>query len=254
MKTLGKILFLVGIISMVGVFAVMLYVFLLRPTSEWSVMGEILPALSVVAVVGLFVGSLLQTAGKKIKNGFTTIGTIVEIHPTGTTINDQPEVVLRVSFLTQSGQSVTATAKTVIILTNLPLFQPGGQIPLSYNPNRPEEISFDVQIDQMNLQDIFNQTRVAQGVTTTESLQIAKDGVEAQGVILWTQPTGKIVNGNAELDIKVKVTKTDGSAYDAALTRPIEQRYLPKLQPGCVVKVFYLPENEQKITIGVSAG
>lgn len=73
---------------------------------------------------------------------------------------------------------------------------------------------------------------------------------QAQGVVLSSRPTGNIINGEGEMILNLKVTRPDGSAWETTVTKPVPHGSLSFTQPGSVVHVYYLPDNEQDIVIG----
>lgn len=62
-------------------------------------------------------------------------------------------------------------------------------------------------------------------------------------------PTGKIIKGNPELTLTLRVTKADGEQYDAEITRVMLAESAEKLNVGKVVDVLYLPQDPQSIVI-----
>ena len=53
-------------------------------------------------------------------------------------------IVLKVRFMTQDGQEITAAYRTVIAITDLALFQIGMNLPVQYNPQNPQKIVVDL--------------------------------------------------------------------------------------------------------------
>jgi hypothetical protein len=204
----------------------------------------------------LLIGSTILSAfsghSKKLKHGPLVFGTIVSVNRTGMLVNHQPQVDITVQFSIIDGQPLTGSDRRVVPLTELAQIQPGAMVPLRYNPEKPAEIMIDTQTDQATLQEGYNQWRVRQGLATQESMDIAKQGVRAHGVILAMQPTGRIVQGHAEIRFEIKVTRPNGSMFEAECTKVWESQHVPKVQPGCVVDIYYMPYNEQKVTMGVS--
>ncbi|MCL2091615.1 MAG: DUF3592 domain-containing protein [Micrococcales bacterium] len=214
-------------------------------------------AMLVVAVILITVSSLgkaFRRHGANVKTGPLVIGTVVETEQTGLRINDQPQLEVTLQFTTVDGRQVTASDHKVIPLHQLALVQPGASLPLRYDPQNPEKIMIETSADQAALQQAYDAQRLASGEVTQESLYIARNGVRAQGVVLSTQPTGNIVGGCGEMLLHVRVAGSQhGDSYDTTVTKAIPQNVLHRVQPGSVIEVYYIPGNEQNITIAVPA-
>ena len=96
------------------------------------------------------------------------------------------------------------------------------------------------------------------GTTTQEALNVANNPnrVNAQGIILSAQPTGRIVNGLTEMALRIMVTRPDmdGTRYEATITKNVPQAVLPQLAVGSIVQVTYVPTDEQNIALSLNAG
>ncbi|MCL2760039.1 MAG: DUF3592 domain-containing protein [Desulfuromonadales bacterium] len=156
--------------------------------------------------------------------------------------------------------------------------QKGMDVPVRYNPKKPKQFMLDTESSpilfkedlteqgQANVQSMtINQGQVQmnfdpmqlqaqmmnEGVTTQAAMDIRNTGVQAKGVVLSAQPTGNIVGNNGEIELKIEVTRPDGSQYEATVRKAIPAVALPYVQAGRVIQVFYKPEDEQNITIGL---
>ena len=186
------------------------------------------------------------------------IGTLNSIQQTGMFVNEQPQCLLTIPFTTLQGQRVTGTVKKVLALTQLASFQPGLALPLRYNPAQPDKIALALDADPNELQQAQAQYGLAMGTTTQEALNVANNPnrVNAQGIILSAQPTGRIVNGLTEMALRIMVTRPDmdGTRYEATITKNVPQAVLPQLAVGSIVQVTYVPTDEQNIALSLNAG
>ncbi|MCL2760796.1 MAG: hypothetical protein FWD70_04015 [Desulfuromonadales bacterium] len=97
------------------------------------------------------------------------------------------------------------------------------------------------------------QSELAAGKITRKTVDIRQNGVPAKGVILACTPTGRIVNGEGELQLKVNVTRPNGSTYEVNIAKCVPQSGIAFTVPGSVVHVYYMPNDEQNIVIGFYA-
>jgi len=193
---------------------------------------------------------LITAYREKMENGPLVFGTLVSMKPTGGHMegNSLGELFLR--FTTVEGQQVTASS--IRLFPDEP-FQPGAVFPLRYNPEYPEQIitGLDLsEVDEKSMHRALGAYMLANGWTTQKILDIEEHGVKAVGVILSAQPTGNIANGCEEMALHVKVTRPeDGGTYDATVKQPIRSDSLSSVQPGSVVDVFHMPEDEENIAV-----
>jgi len=136
--------------------------------------------------------------------------------------------------------------------TEFSKFQPGAMLPVCYNPAYPQQGKIVLGADPALLQEAIHFSQIQLGLATQKSIHAVKNGIQAQGVVLSAQPSGKILQGHAEMCLHLKVTKPDGSTFEATLTKAIPQLYVSQLQVGTVLTVFWLPYEEQNIAIALS--
>ena len=189
---------------------------------------------------------------------------------------EQKELVSLNSFLLRTRYTIQYTTEegeeiTEKITSNL-TFNENNPVPVRYNPQKPkqfvidedayknatffkEDIAQQYQMQGQGQSNIDTMQLQAQmlhdGVTTQEALNIRNTSIQAKSVIMSAQPTGNIVGGNGEMELKIEVTRSDGSQYQTTVKKAIPPVALPYIQVGRVVQVFYKPGDEQNITIGI---
>jgi len=200
--------------------------------------------------IGSMFVSLFSLRSNRVKNGILVFGTIISAEQTGLIVNDQPQLEISLEFPTASGELVTASDRKVICLTDLAEIQPGGMIPLRYDPENPQKITIDFDADLEDLQAALDTQMIATGETTQEKIDIRNNGVKAEGVVLSAVPTGKIINSEGEMSLHINVERpnNDGT-FEVVTERPVSPQHLSDVQPGCVIDVYYLPWDEQNIVI-----
>ncbi|MDR2209053.1 MAG: hypothetical protein LBE22_08805 [Azoarcus sp.] len=188
---------------------------------------------------------------EKIENGPLVFGTLVSMNPTGAQMEGKPLIELILRFNTVEGQQVIASHCRPASDEQI---HPETIFPLRYNPEDPEQIVTgfrDGDQDKATLHRALQEYMISNGRITQEEADMMDRGVAATGVILSAKPTGNIVNGHEEMALHVKVTRPDdGGTYDATTKKPIRQSALAFIQPGSVVDVHYMPENEENIVVG----
>ena len=84
----------------------------------------------------------------KIKNGVKTRAKVLEVRDTGVTINDNPQVGLKLELRTQEGTILQVDAKTVVSRLSVANVQPGVVANVIYDPLKPQRLvveSFEVE-------------------------------------------------------------------------------------------------------------
>lgn len=98
----------------------------------------------VIVVVGLSQFWLPSYQRKQlIKTGIQAPAHITNIQPTGSTYNDQPQVVLTVNVQPMQGAAFTAKTKMVIHPINIPQFQPGARVTVYYDPSDKTKVAIE---------------------------------------------------------------------------------------------------------------
>jgi hypothetical protein len=184
-----------------------------------------------------------------VKNGTLTFGKLLSIRPTGTSVNNQPQLALTFEFETADDKKITTECLKVIPITFLGNCQPGALLPIRYDKDAPEKITLDFTQDQATLQQALNRYMIDKGLLTNEMLDTAKRGQQGQAVIVDKSPTGNIIKGNPEISLTLRVTKANGEQYEAELTRVMLAESIDNLSVGKVVDILYLPENPESLVI-----
>ena len=76
----------------------------------------------------------------KIKNGVQTRAKVLEVNDTGVTINDDPQVKLKLELRTQEGLQMEVEAKTLVSRLSVGNLQPGIFANVIYDPLKPQRV------------------------------------------------------------------------------------------------------------------
>ncbi|WP_018684457.1 hypothetical protein [Actinokineospora enzanensis] len=195
-------------------------------------------------------GSLAQLRGV-LPSGFQGapigMGTVLSVTRTGLTVNDQPQLAIALRVDTADGRTFDATTRQIIDLTQLGTVQSGAMLPVRYLPDN--SVTLAVDATQAELQAVVNQIQLAKGHITAKQLHIAEHGLDAAAVVLAMVPTGEIRGDRAVVDLTLRVTRADNTMFDLTQQKAIPPALVPRVQPGSVVQVKYLPHDESEVTI-----
>lgn len=76
----------------------------------------------------------------KIKNGVMTQAKVLEVRDTGVTVNDNPQVGMKLELRTQEGIRLEVEAKTIVSRLSVANVQPGIMANIIYDPLKPQRL------------------------------------------------------------------------------------------------------------------
>ncbi|WP_447006952.1 hypothetical protein ACRAKI_10995 [Saccharothrix isguenensis] len=198
----------------------------------------------------VFGGGLAALTGgvpKEFRDAPIGIGTVVGVARTGLTVNDQPQLDIRLQVDTADGRSFPGTARQVVDLTDLALIVPNAVLPVRYLPDGRAVLATDAPAHE--LQAALDRVQVAKGFLTPHQLRITEQGVEATAIVLALTPTGQLPDGRSALRLTMRVTRPDGTAFDVTQDKKLQPQSIARVQPGMVVRVMYLPHDESDVAV-----
>ncbi len=208
----------------------------------------------------LFFGPMIN-ASRLMKTGLPGKATITEVHDTGVTINNNPQVKLMLDVKNQFGQTYSTTIRTLVSRIQPNLYQAGMVVPVKIDPKNEQNviIDFSAAPQQTNMQQ-----RNASAFTTPQAdalkdelmkLQTNGDmlrltGRSAKAIIKKYTWLGVYVNGNNPYaEMEMQVLPDDGPSFEATAKGAISEQSVPKYQPGQEIFVKYDPGDKSKVVL-----
>lgn len=196
---------------------------------------------------------LMQTStptDREFTGGLPAIGVVIELRRTGTTINEQPEMDFVLSVETPDGETFRATSRRVVDLYSVTQIGPGTVLPVRYKPGRKRRtVLIEVDGSGEDLQTRMQLAAFARGEVTPSAMEMFRRGIRTTALVLDMRPTGEMREGSAVLDLKLRVTRADGSTFDIETEKVVEPIGVGDVQPGRIVNARYLPEDESEVVI-----
>lgn len=91
----------------------------------------------------------------------------------------------------------------------------------------------------------------AQAHVDTQGLRIAEHGVDARAVVVAMRPTDEIRDDRFVLGMTLRVTRQDGSTFEVTTEKAVPPALMPRVQPGSVITVKYLPGDETTVALAL---
>lgn len=228
------------------------------------------PALGMLAVFGgmfllfykLFFGPMLMSSRLQ-KTGTPGKALIKEVHDTGVTINNNPQVKLVVDVKNYLGQTYTATMRVLVSRINPGMYQAGMTIPVKIDPKNENNVVLDLSGGQTSIKpaqqsfkdNAFNTSNATAVQGELEAMakrddEIRLTGTPARAIISSYTWLGVYVNGNnpyAELEIEV--LPDNEPAFHAKVKGVIGEQAVAKFQPGKQIYVKYDPNDHQRVAM-----
>ncbi|MFE2753268.1 hypothetical protein ACFXGA_14855 [Actinosynnema sp. NPDC059335] len=214
------------------------------------------PAILLFVVPTLFSAGRLPGGGltaltggvpKEFRGAPIGMGTVVGVARTGLSVNDQPQLDIRLEVDTADGRTFPATARQVVDLTDLALVRPGAILPVRHLPDGRAVLATDAPPHE--LQAALDRVHVAKGYLTPHQLRITEEGVDTRAVVLDMTPTGQLPDGRTALRLTLRVSRPDGTTFDVTQDKKLPPVSIPQVQPGMVVRAMYLPDDESDVAV-----
>lgn len=171
---------------------------------------------------------------------------ITSLDQTGTYINEQPKCRIGLRVEPKDGAPFDAVATQVVLLTQIPQFQPGGVVTVRYDPANPSDIAIE-SLGHVGITQDEAQALIAQSEAVRQRLVSA--GTPASAIVTSFEPTGVNVNGDNPLArVGVKVMPTGGAPFDGTIVGVFAKQGLHKYQPGKTVHVRYDPTDTTQLS------
>src|SRR5699024_6034488 len=161
--------------------------------------------------------------------------------------NDQPQLRIYLDVETADGQTFQAQTKKIFNVGQIHEAAPGTYFGVRYTPDH--QVAIDESITHEELTQILQENQLRQGKISAEQVRVSQDGVKAQAVVMDFRPTGAIRDDESEIELQLKVTRPDGSQFDATRTLFLPGVALAGVQVGSIVDVSYMPYDESFVSV-----
>lgn len=195
-------------------------------------------------------------ANRLQKVGLPGKATIKEVHDTGVTVNNSPQVKLVLEIKNSFGQIYTTTIRTLVSRLQPNLYEVGMVVPVLIDPKDENRVVIDYSGGkQATAKPAYSQSQVNQlqeelGKLQREGDAVRLTGKSAKAIIKKYTWLNAYVNGNnpyAELEIEV--LPDDAPAFSATVRGAIGEQAVAKYQAGNTIYVKYDAYDKSKVAL-----
>jgi len=205
---------------------------------------------TIIAV--LFIGSLLffikpiLDSQKLLKTGVEAKGTILSTWDTGVTVNENPQIGLKLKIEPTGKPAYEVETKQLISRLQTYLYAPGTPVTVKYDPENPRKVVIsgfsDVQNDTTPGMEPVNTSGLQRTLLEGEALRtkLMVSGIETQSKITEYKYLGVNVNGNnLASEITVEFETSSSGKYTTKITIVVSPYSIPKYQKDCIIPIRY---------------
>jgi hypothetical protein len=205
----------------------------------------------------LFFGPMIL-ASRLRKTGLPGKALIKEVHDTGVTINNSPQVKLLLEVKSSLGQVYNTTVRTLVSRLQPNLYQAGMTVPVLIDPKNDNNVIIDysggTDTKQRTTPAFSNQSESLLKDQLMKEQQdgdaIRLTGRSARAIVKKYTWLGVNINGNNPYaEIEVEVMPADAPAFAAKVKGAISEQSVSKYQPGEEIFVKYDAYDLTKVAI-----
>jgi hypothetical protein len=87
---------------------------------------------------------------------------------------------------------------------------------------------------------------------TSDARQLQTSGERAEAVVVEIWDTGITVNNDPVVGLRVRISREDGTDYEARIEKSrVSRVHIPQVQPGVRVPVYIDPQNPARVALGL---
>ena len=196
-------------------------------------------------------------ASRLQKTGLPGTARILEVRDTGVTINNNPQVKLKLEVKTSFGQKYTTECRVLVSRINPNAYSPGMEVPVKIDPKNEMNVVIDFSGSQAATTAGIPQAGVDMLLLKADLEQVQKDnaailvsGKPARAIIKRTTMLGVNVNGNNPyVELELEVLPDNYPSFPGKAKGVIAEASLSKYQPGCTIFVKYDLYDNAKVVV-----
>lgn len=204
----------------------------------------------------LFFGPMIN-ASRLQKTGIPGKARILEVKDTGVTINNNPQVKLKLEVKNSLGQKYNAQCRVLVSRINPMAYMPGMEVPVKIDPKNEQNVVIDFSggATAATAGSAFTQPNAEALKAELEKMQqdnnaIAASGRPARAIIKKYTWLGAYVNGNNPyVELELEVLPENAASFPGKTRGVVAEASVNKYQPGCEIFVKYDLYDNSRIVV-----
>lgn len=178
------------------------------------------------------------------------VGRIVEISRTGLTVNDVPQYDLFVRVAPKAGTDFIGQLRMLVDPSDLASLQIGQPIPVRYSLADQDTVEL-ADITDPTVRDAVLQWRIDRGLIDPRLVKARTTGTQVPASVLAVRPTGRRLEGQSELEVKVLMAPEGASTWETDTTVFAYPEAISRFQVGAPIWAFYRREDPQTVAVTI---
>lgn len=199
-----------------------------------------------------FGGTMSGLGRRKKIRGETHIGVgrIVEVSRTGLTVNDVPQYDIFIRVTPSAGAEFIGQLRTLVDAADFASLQVGQPLPVRYSLTDQDTVELADFTDPA-VRDAMLQWRIDRGLLDPRLVKARTTGIQVPASVLEMRPTGRRLEGQSELALKVLMAPEGAATWEAETTTFVYPQALSHLQVGAPIWAFYRREDPQTVAVTI---
>lgn len=178
------------------------------------------------------------------------VGRIVEISRTGLTVNDVPQYDMFIRVAPTVGEDFIGQLRMLVENSDLASLQVGQPIPVRYSVADRDAVEL-ADITDPAVHDALLQWRIDRGLIAPRLVKARRTGIQVPAAVLAVRPTGRRLEGQSELELKVLMAPEGASTWEADTTVFAYPEAISRFQVGSPIWAFYRREDPQTVAVTI---
>lgn len=178
------------------------------------------------------------------------VGRIVEISRTGLTVNDVPQYDIFIRVTPRDGDEFVAQMRTLVDASDFADLQVGQPLPVRYSLTDQDTIELADVTDPL-VHAALLQWRIDRGLIDPRLVKARTTGTQVPASVLEMRPTGRRLEGQSELALKVLMAPEGAPTWEAETTVFAYPQALSHFQVGAPLWAFYRREDPQTVAVTI---
>ncbi|WP_217184230.1 hypothetical protein [Streptomyces sp. AC495_CC817] len=199
-----------------------------------------------------FGGTMSGLGRRKKVRGQTQIGVgrIVEVSRTGLTVNDVPQYDIFVRVTPRTGAEFVGQLRMLVDPVERTTLQVGLPVPVRYSLTDQDTLELADMTDPA-VRDALLQWRIDRGLIDPRQVRARTTGTQVPASVLEMRPTGRRLEGQSELSLKVLMAPEGAATWEADTTVFAYPEALSYFQVGAPLWAFYRREDPQTVAVTI---